>query len=123
MATYCPICGCDDEVPESESDPRCSMCRADVMVFSNLFKKVYVVLKSGHRTHPVAVHATEDAALRDACVRWSKDLLQKNGLSTTHQNTIQAQRGQWNRMFTSLMTIHEEVGGTSYNVSSVLYMD
>ena len=123
MASYCPICGSDDEVPESESDPRCSMCRADVMLFSNLFRKVYVVLKSDHRTRPVAVHSTEAAALRDACVRWSKDLLQKNELSTTHQSTIQAQRGEWNRMFTSLMTIHEEVGGTSYKVSPVLFMD
>jgi len=33
MASFCPICGFDDEVPTSESDPRCSSCRADVNGF------------------------------------------------------------------------------------------
>jgi hypothetical protein len=30
---FCPICGLDEELPLSESDPRCSSCRADVNGF------------------------------------------------------------------------------------------
>lgn len=130
------------------------------MLFSNLFKKVYVVLKSEilpdpyrptSYTRPVAVHATEAAALRDACVRWSGDLLtyiQENGLSTTHMENLRRDRatiksmlpssvesGEWGRTLATLMAIHEEVvyqdeypstlglRGTSYAVHTVLYED